>query len=127
MEIISRYAHCDPALAQRLRRRVSQQRWRAKRREKRMEFWSRMGRLVYAIGDRETARLLRVRAQNLARNRLMKDLGYYNFENARAAKAAKRAEAPRRRGSRSGRIRSRGTPARYGREKRQGIGPCSLP
>ena len=50
-----------------------------------------------AIGDREAARLLRVRAQNLARNRLMESLGYYNLENARAAKAAKRAEAMRRR------------------------------
>jgi hypothetical protein len=97
MKTISSYAHCDPALAQRLRRRVSQQRWRAKRREKRMEFWSRMGRLVYAIGDREAARLLRVRAQNLARNRLMEGLGWYNLERARAAKAAKRAEAMRRR------------------------------
>jgi hypothetical protein len=97
MKAISRYAHCDPALAQRIHRRGRQQRWRAKRREKRMEFWSRVGRLLYAIGDREAARLLRVRAQNLARNRLMKDLGYYNLERARAAKAAKRAEAKRRR------------------------------
>ena len=62
-----------------------------------MEFWSRMGRLVYQIGDPEAARLLRVRAQNLARNRLMESLGWYNLERARAAKAAKRAEAKRRR------------------------------
>jgi hypothetical protein len=73
-----------------------QQRWRAKRREKRMEFWSRMGQLFYAIGDREAARLLPVRAQNLARNRLMESLGWYNLERARTAKAAKRAEAKRR-------------------------------
>ena len=97
MKTISRYAHCDPALAQRLRRRGRQQRWRAKRREKRAEFWTRIGRLVYMIGDPEAARLLRVRAQNLARNRLMESLGWYNLERARAAKAAKRAEAQRRR------------------------------
>lgn len=97
MKAISSYAHCDPALAQRLRCRARQRRWRAKRREKRAEFWSRTGRLVYAIGDREAARLLGVRAQNLARNRLMETLGWYNLENARAAKAAKRALAQRRR------------------------------
>lgn len=62
-----------------------------------MESWSRMGRLVYMIGDREAAQLLRVRAQNLARNRLMESLGWYNLERARAAKAAKRAKAQRRR------------------------------
>jgi hypothetical protein len=95
MVTISRYAHCDPALAQRIRRRIRQQRWRAKRRERRLEFWSRMGRFLYATGDPEAARLLRVRAQNLARNRLMESLGWYNLERARAAKAAKREEAKR--------------------------------
>ena len=73
-----------------------------------MESWSRMGRLVYMIGDREAAQLLRVRAQNLARNRLMESLGWYNLERARAAKAAKRAKAQRRLArSRSGPIRSK--------------------
>jgi hypothetical protein len=119
MKAISRYAHCDPALAQRLRRRGRQQRWRAKRREKRMEFWSRMERLVCMIGDREAARLLRVRAQNLARNRLMESLGWYNLARARARPrlpSAKKQSADMR--SKSYHIRSKAqTCARYAKRR----------
>ena len=91
-----------------------------------------MGRLVYQIGDPEAARLLRVRAQNLARNRLMESLGWYNLENARAAKAAKHAEAIRRHEVEIPRhIRSRGSVkcsgpcALYGREKRRATSLCA--
>jgi hypothetical protein len=94
---VSRFAYCDLAVAERVKRRERQQRWRAKRREKRKAFWTRMGWLVFATGDPEAARLLRIRRLNLARNRRMESLGWYNLERAREAKAAKRAEAARRR------------------------------
>ena len=91
-----------------------------------MESWSRMGRLVYMIGDREAAQLLRVRAQNLARNRLMESLGG-TTSNAHAQPKPRSAQKP------SAAARSRLVPFVLGRhapydiEKRQGIGPCSLP
>jgi hypothetical protein len=95
-EVVSRFAHCDPAVTERVKRRERQQRWRANRREKRKAFWTRMGWLLFATGDPEAARLLHIRRLSLARNRCMENLGFYNLGRARAAKAAKRAEAARR-------------------------------
>jgi hypothetical protein len=70
-EVVSRFAHCDPAVTERVKRRERQHRWRAKRRKEREKFWSHMGRLLFAIGDSKAARLLHRRRLNLARNRLM--------------------------------------------------------